>query len=59
MKKYKIDATQRIYETMTIKDVKINQFGGKALHEILPAIGTQWLVNLFEIKIQLYFSNES
>ena len=38
LKKYKIESTKRIYESMTVKDLKINQFGGKSFLEILPKV---------------------
>lgn len=39
MKKYKIDATARVYSNLYVKDLKINQFGEKSLMELLPSIG--------------------
>lgn len=38
LKKYKIDATARIYNTLNVKDVKINQFGDKSLLDLLPSL---------------------
>ena len=38
LKKYKIDATSRIYESMNIKDVKVNKFGDRSLMDLLPTV---------------------
>ena len=38
LKKYKIDATNRIYQTLKVNEVKINQFGEKSLLDIFPRV---------------------
>lgn len=38
LKKYKIDATSRIYESMNVKDLKVNKFGEKSLMDLLPTV---------------------
>ena len=38
LKKYKIDSTERIYRNLSVKDMKINQFGEKGLDNLLPTM---------------------
>ena len=38
LKKYRIDATSRIYDYTGIKEIKVNKFGERSLLEILPTV---------------------
>ena len=38
MQKYQIDATERIYHRLGVKEIKVNQFGGEEGKNTLGAI---------------------
>ena len=38
MRKYQIDATERIYNRMAVKEIKVNQFGGGEVQNTLGSI---------------------
>lgn len=42
LRKYKIDATERIYQSLSVKDVKVNQFAGdSSLLGLIPTLHSQ------------------
>ena len=41
LRKYQIDATERIYQSLTMKDMKIHRYGESSLRELLPTLKSQ------------------
>ena len=62
LKKYKIDATERIIKSLGLKEVKINQFSSdkSGLESYIPTIKSGWFfnnVNAFDKDNKLIFDN--
>lgn len=69
LRKYRIDATEKIYNNLTVKDLKLNQYSSQSnllgVFPTLPAsewilkIDLKWLKYKYQIFNFLYFHNSS